>query len=252
MSSDATVANPPLNNRDARALLALFAHRDHGTLVVMASQSQLLRASSLPATTWQDRAIPSLERLGLVRTQAVQRSHYRAVQYTLTTLGVEAAKTTPLPQYETAPGSSNGVVSGSSRGRTSFSSSFLDLLEGTKKKEEEDTTPPHDPAGVVPGSSTGAVSELNLAQALAAIAAQQRTIDALMAKVGLLPETCSCGQVKVEKTNTKDGSKFKACPLFKACPHYSKAESPAAESARKSREAAEKTRQALQIRTRTA
>lgn len=236
---------PELCPRDARALLALYAHRDHGTLVVMASQAQLLRASSLPATTWQDRAIPSLVTQRLLTVQAVQRSHYKAIQYTLTPLGVEVAETTPLPQDETTPGSSNGVVSGSSRGRTSFSSSFLDSPEGTKKEEEKETAPSHDPAGVVPGSSTGVVSEMTLAQALEVIAAQQRTIERLMTQAGLLPETCSCGRVKVEKTNTKDGSKFKACPLFKSCPHYSRAESPAIESAKRASEAARETAERL-------
>ncbi len=241
------MSTPQICPRDARALLALYAHRDHGTLVVMASQSQLLRASSMAATTWQSGAIPSLVRQRFISVQTVQRSHYRAIQYTLTPLGVEVAQTTPLPQCETAPGSSGGVVSGSSRGRTSFSS-FLGILEGTKKEEEKETTPPHTPSGVVSGSSVGVVSEMTLAQALEVIAAQQRTIERLMVQVGLLPETCSCGKVKVEKTNTKDGSKFKACPLFKACPHYSKTESPAVESAKKASEAARETAERLRRR----
>ncbi len=243
------MSTPQLCPRDARALQALFAHRDHGTLVVQASQSQLLRASSLPATTWQSGAIPSLVRQRLITVQTVQRSHYKAIQYTLTPLGVEVAKTTPMPQCETAPGSSGGVVSGSSRGRTSFSSSsFLGILEGIKKEEEEETTPPHAPTGVVSGSSVGAVSEMTLAQALEVIAAQQRTIERLMVQVGLLPETCSCGKVKVEKTNTKDGSKFKVCPLWKKCPHYSRPESPAVESAKKASEAARETTERLRRR----
>ncbi len=244
-----------LNNRDARALSALYAHRDHVSLVVTASQGQLLRASGIPATTWQSGAIPSLVQQRLLTVQTVSRGHYKAVQYTLTALGVQVAETTPLPQSETTPGSSGGVVSGSSRGRTLLSSSFLGSL-GRTKKEAEEETPPVDDTGGVSGSSggvvSGVVSESLLREALRVIAEQSRTILDMAKAQGIVPETCSCGQVKVERVNSKDGSRFMACPLFKRCPHYSKAESPAVESARKAREAAEKTRQSLQIRPRTA
>lgn len=236
------MSTPELCPRDSRALQALFAHRDHRTLEVKASQAQLCRASSVSATSWQTYAIPSLVRLGLVQAERVSMGHYQAFRYRLTPLGVQTAKTTPILGADTTPTRHFGVVSGSSRGRTLGSSSFLDYPEEREKEPTKETTPSGE-VGAVSGSSADVGEALKKALEL---------IEALVAERGVPIERCECGRLKVKKTNGKTGAEFLACPLWKKCPHYAKAESPAAESARKSREAAEKTRQALQARQRTA
>lgn len=238
-----------LTDRQIRGLVVLYAHRDHSTGKVMASQSQLLRASSLKATTWQDSVIPALVALGLVSTAMETRGHYRAMAYTLTPEGLALAPTLPVPSgsshSETArSGSSVGssrVVSGSSPGRlSSSSSSFWDQ----NKKEEKTETTRDDP----PGSSTRpgddpepsrAVLAETLKEAVETIRELHETIRSLATQQGLVSPKCECGKDKTLKTNTKDGSKFWACPLFKKCPHYSKEPT----GAQKAAALAEKTRQ---------
>lgn len=236
-----------LPEREAKGLRALYQLRD-GANRVTTTLDQILEASGLSPTTWQDRCWPALERQGLVTTwldPIPGKGNRKMRRYELTAEGLAAAGALAFP--DTGVGPVSGTVS--ARCRPGVSSGLPSKSNGEAKKEEQEEAPPaagpdtaRDPVSApvsgIDGAALLAVVQV-IGDAVKAMADQTRAthvlIELLAARLTpqALPPCPRCQAPQV----IKDGRNgpFPACTRFPDC-------KPATKSRTSTREAAEAAR----------
>lgn len=225
-----------LCERDAKALRGLYQLRD-GAGVVRGTLAQILRASGISPTTWQDRARPSLERLGLIRSwlDPIPGAGARLTRCCqITPEGLEVARTIEGVPDTAGVGPVSGTVSARCRPGASSLSSPNSTGEAKKQPNQEtpaDTASPTPVPAPVSGPTPPPPDlEALLARALAVIEEQARTIAELSARVGAAPAQQTknidegeggpcpdCGAPTVQRRNPTTGARFLGCSTFPTC-----------------------------------